>query len=533
MDGAHYAPGSIADAIGRMKETLRSSLTETASVLNAMAAGDFSKRASVTGREGVGLRLAQQVNETCAGLESVTSDVERISRALASGDTTQRAEETAKGVTGRLARNINAVGEFLEQFANEQRRVLASASAGDFSSPMSTEGMHGYQLELAQGLNGLLSVCRESLTDLQRVILALAEGKLTEKIDKHYEGMFGKLKEGANSTVTILHQIVSGVRASSEAINVASREIASGNSDLSTRTEQQASSLEETAASMEELTSTVKQNAENARQANQLAQGASEVAVRGGSVVSEVVHTMSAITDSSKKIADIIGVIDGIAFQTNILALNAAVEAARAGEQGRGFAVVASEVRTLAQRSAAAAKEIKGLIGDSVAKVEAGSQLVDTAGQTMKEIVESVKRVTDIMAEISAASVEQSSGIEQVNQAIVQMDQATQQNAALVEQAAAAAQSMQEQSGALTQSVSVFQLSSDRTVVAPDTKPANQPAPKAEQSGRLVGQGERRGPDRAKNIARLPTQSVAPSAKPRQISAQAASAQAPGDWDEF
>lgn len=234
-----------------------------------------------------------------------------------------------------------------------------------------------------------------------------------------------------------------------------------GNMDLSSRTEQQASSLEEAASSMEELTSTVKQNADNARQANQLAASASDIALKGGSVVAQVVETMSAIDGSSKKVVEIISVIDGIAFQTNILALNAAVEAARAGEQGRGFAVVASEVRSLAQRSAAAAKEIKSLIGDSVEKVDAGRKLVAEAGSTMGDVVESVKRVTDIMAEISAASQEQSAGIEQVNQAVSQMDQVTQQNAALVEEAAAAADSLHNQAQSLTQAVSVFRLAGD------------------------------------------------------------------------
>ena len=248
------------------------------------------------------------------------------------------------------------------------------------------------------------------------------------------------------------------IRLATETISVASREIASGNLDLSNRTESQASSLEETASSMEQLTSTVKQNAENARQANQLVSSTADVAVRGGKVVGQVVDTMASIKESSRKIADIIGVIDGIAFQTNILALNAAVEAARAGEQGRGFAVVAAEVRNLAQRSAGAAKEIKALIEDSVGKVDNGGKLVDEAGKTMEEIVNSVKRVTDIMSEIAAASLEQSSGIEQVNQAVGQMDEMTQQNAALVEEAAAAAESLQDQAGQLAQAVSVFKL---------------------------------------------------------------------------
>ena len=252
--------------------------------------------------------------------------------------------------------------------------------------------------------------------------------------------------------------IVGDVRGSTDSITTASQEIAAGNTDLSQRTEEQASSLEETASSMEELTSTVKQNADNARQANQLANSASDIAIKGGKVVGDVVHTMASISDSSKKIVDIISVIDSIAFQTNILALNAAVEAARAGEQGRGFAVVAGEVRNLAQRSAAAAKEIKALIDDSVSKVDVGSKQVDQAGETMNEIVHAVKRVTDIMAEIAAASNEQSAGIEQVNQAITQMDDVTQQNAALVEEAAAAAESLEDQALNLKAAMSIFKL---------------------------------------------------------------------------
>ena len=264
-----------------------------------------------------------------------------------------------------------------------------------------------------------------------------------------------------------LADLVGRVRQGTDTIATASGEIASGNQDLSSRTEQQASSLEETASSMEELTSTVRQNADNARQANQLAVTASDVAAKGGAVVAQVVETMGAINASSRKIVDIIGVIDGIAFQTNILALNAAVEAARAGEQGRGFAVVATEVRSLAQRSAAAAKEIKGLISDSVEKVDIGSKLVNEAGDTMQEVVGSIRRVTDIMAEITAASQEQSTGIEQVNQAIEQMDQVTQQNAALVEEAAAAAESLQDQAAALARVVGTFKLGNEGQSQAP------------------------------------------------------------------
>ena len=291
-----------------------------------------------------------------------------------------------------------------------------------------------------------------------KVAQTVASGDLTSQIEVHTTEETGQLLQALKDMNSSLVNIVGQVRGGTETIATASSQIASGNLDLSSRTEEQASSLEETASSMEELTSTVRQNADNAQQANQLALSASGVAVKGGEVVGKVVETMDAINDSSRKIVDIISVIDGIAFQTNILALNAAVEAARAGEQGRGFAVVATEVRNLAQRSAAAAKEIKTLIGDSVVAVDAGSKLVAEAGSTMAEIVSSVQRVTDIMAEISLATQEQSSGIDQINQAIGQMDQVTQQNAALVEEAAAAAESLQEQSGQLAGVVSVFKL---------------------------------------------------------------------------
>ncbi|SCK60299.1 methyl-accepting chemotaxis sensory transducer with Pas/Pac sensor [Variovorax sp. HW608] len=296
-----------------------------------------------------------------------------------------------------------------------------------------------------------------SLDQALDVARAIAGGALL-KFEIRPEDETRDLLRALNQMSANLCAIVADVGANVSGVMSTSGQIASGNQDLSARTEQQASSLEETAASMEQLTSTVKQNADNACQANQLAAMASDVAVRGGSVVSQVVETMAAIDTSSRKIADIIGVIDGIAFQTNILALNAAVEAARAGEQGKGFAVVAAEVRGLAQRSATAAKEIKGLIDDSVGKVGAGTALVGEAGKTMQKIVGSVKRVTDIMGEITTASQEQTAGIEQINQAITEMDHVTQQNVALVEQASAAAQALQEQAGGLVDAVSVFKL---------------------------------------------------------------------------
>ncbi|MEO8171308.1 MAG: methyl-accepting chemotaxis protein [Oxalobacteraceae bacterium] len=304
----------------------------------------------------------------------------------------------------------------------------------------------------------LIRAITRPLLEAVTIARSVASGDLTQRIDVTSSNETGQMMQALKDMSDSLSRTVSQVRSGTDTIATASSQIAAGNMDLSSRTEQQASSLEETASSMEELTSTVRQNADNARQANQLAASASDVAVKGGAVVAQVVDTMSAIDASAKKIVDIISVIDGIAFQTNILALNAAVEAARAGEQGRGFAVVATEVRNLAQRSAAAAREIKLLIGDSVERVEMGSQLVSEAGATMDEIVSSVKRVTDIMCEITAASQEQSAGIEQINTAITQMDQVTQQNAALVEQAAAAAESLQDQAKNLAEVVSVFTL---------------------------------------------------------------------------
>jgi methyl-accepting chemotaxis protein len=333
------------------------------------------------------------------------------------------------------------------------------ASSESGSARMIINTLAGITLLLSAMVAWLVSrSITRPLTEAVDVAQRVADGDLTADIRPSSKDETGQLMTSLKAMNDSLFKIVSQVRQGTDTIATASNEIAVGNLDLSSRTEQQASSLEETASSMEELTSTVKQNADNARQANQLAVSASEVAIQGGSVVEQVVSTMGSINDSSKKIVDIISVIDGIAFQTNILALNAAVEAARAGEQGRGFAVVASEVRSLAQRSASAAKEIKALIDDSVEKVDTGSKLVAQAGSTMTEVVSSVKRVTDIVGEITAASQEQSAGIEEVNQAITQMDEVTQQNAALVEEAAAAAQSLQDQAAKLAEIVSVFKL---------------------------------------------------------------------------
>jgi methyl-accepting chemotaxis protein len=346
------------------------------------------------------------------------------------------------------------------------------------------------------------------LSLLSQHVQVIGQGDLSQQLTSNRRDELGVITRAVETMRGSLSTVVGEVRQGTDTIATASSQIAAGNMDLSSRTEEQASSLEETAASMEEITSTVRKNADNARQANQLAVTASQVAVKGGSVVAQVVDTMGAINASSKKIVDIISVIEGIAFQTNILALNAAVEAARAGEQGRGFAVVAAEVRNLAQRSAAAAKEIKVLIDDSVSKVSEGSQQVAQAGKAMEEIVDSVKRVTDIMAEITLASQEQSQGIEQVNQAITQMDQVTQQNAALVEEAAAAAASLQEKAAGLSQVVSVFQLAD------------HQAAPNFAVSGQRSASPKRHA-------------SPVPPPRIKQAIAAPQPGQASGDWDTF
>ena len=387
---------------------------------------------------------------------------------------TYRTQIVVGGRTFALIANpiINADGERLgtvvewndrtEEVSVEKEvdGIIDAAAKGDLSQRASTDDKTGFFKNLSMGLNQLMSISENVINDTARVLDAMAHGRLDERIDADYQGIFDKLKQDANATGDRLTDVIGKIRESANTVSTGSNEIAQGNTDLSQRTEEQASSLEETASSMEEMTSSVRQTSENASHANDLAMNAQDKAQKGGEVVSKAVGAMEEINTSSKKIADIISVIDEIAFQTNLLALNAAVEAARAGEQGKGFAVVAGEVRNLAQRSAGAAKEIKDLIRDSVEKVDNGTDLVNKSGQTLAEIVEAVEKVTTMIKEISAASEEQASGIEQVNKAISQMDEMTQQNAALVEEASAASETMTEQAKNMLSLVDFFKVAS-------------------------------------------------------------------------
>jgi methyl-accepting chemotaxis protein len=369
----------------------------------------------------------------------------------------------ANPIINERGQRLGSVGEWIDRTAELQAQaaveaLISRALAGDLDARLDTATLEGFYKSLGQGINGFLETSGAAIGEIAALLERVAAGDLMHTIDSEYQGTFGRLRNDANQTVAKLRALVGHIKVSAEAINAAAREIAAGNQDLSCRTEEQASSLEETASSMEELTITVRQNADNARQGTALAGSAQAVAEKGGEVVGQVVATMASIHEAGNKIADIIGVIDSIAFQTNILALNAAVEAARAGEQGRGFAVVATEVRSLAQRSAAAAKEIKSLISDSVGRVEAGNRLVDQAGRTMLDVVSSIQRVTVVVTSIAEASYQQSAGIEQIRLAVTQMDQVTQQNAALVEEAAAAAESLEGQADNLIDSISVFNV---------------------------------------------------------------------------
>ncbi|MBB5876450.1 MULTISPECIES: methyl-accepting chemotaxis protein [Xanthomonas] len=503
--------GRLLNAMGRMQQQLQAVLAAQAEMAQRHDAGQISYRMDESTFPGDYGRMVRDSNAQAAAHIAVTERLAQIMGRYAIGDLSEDMERLP-GEKAHLTETMDTVKHNLTAMNNEIKHLAGAAAAGDFSMRGDTERFQYDFRLMVDSLNQLMATADGNLQALSSLLRSIAAGDLTARMHGDFQGVFATMRDDANATTEQLAAIVARIQTAAVSINAAASEIATGNDDLSRRTEQQAASLEETAASMEELTSTVKQNAEHARQANQLSAGAASVASQGGAVVGQVVDTMSGIEASSRKIADIISVIDGIAFQTNILALNAAVEAARAGDQGRGFAVVATEVRTLAQRSANAAKEIKTLIDDSVSRVTQGSALVDQAGRTMTEIVTSVQRVTDIMGEIAAASQEQSAGIEQVNQTVMQMDETTQQNAALVEEATAAARSMEEQAGHLRDSVAVFKLDTSHPITqAATVVPARtaRPAPRSAP--------------------------VAPSRKPRPAPVRSAVlAQATAsDWQEF
>ncbi len=500
--------GEVIHDLGKMQEKLRHDVGETKRQANEMlrikiALDNVSTGVMIADAQRKIIYANRSVSQTLAAAEKdIRSELpqfnaktlvgesidqfhkrpEHQAKLLATLNQTHTARMTIGGHAMVIVANpvINEQGERLgtvvewtdrsAEVATEQEldTIVQAALAGNFDQRIPLEGKQGFFLRLAEGLNTLAETTSASLTHVVEALEAVAEGDLTKTIDAEYQGVFGQLKDGTNQTIERLRHVVGDIQHAAEAINTAAREIAAGNQDLSARTEEQASSLEETSSSMEELNSTVSQNAENAGRANNLAKNAYQVADQGGQMVSRVVSTMSDIETSSRRIGDIISVIDGIAFQTNILALNAAVEAARAGEQGRGFAVVATEVRNLAQRSANAAKEIKQLISESTAKVENGSSLAAETGKTINNVVASFQQVANLVVDIASASKEQSAGISQVADAITQMDEVTQQNAALVEQAAAAAESLEEQANSLVRTVSVFRLAQGgHAVIAP------------------------------------------------------------------
>lgn len=430
------------------------------------------------------------------------------------------------GPKGEYMGNMVEWKDITEQKDAERQiqHLIDSAAKGELDARINADNYDGFMKGLSQGINNLMNAIVRPIQESKRVMESLSKGDLTEEMVGEYQGEFADLRDAVNTSIKNLFNMVLDIRNTGASITTAASEISQGNTDLSQRTEEQASSLEETASSMEEMTGTVKQNADNARQANQLASAAREQAEKGGDVVKRAVDAMSAINGASKKIADIIGVIDEIAFQTNLLALNAAVEAARAGEQGRGFAVVAGEVRNLAQRSAGAAKEIKSLIKDSVEKVDEGSKLVDASGKTLDEIVGAVKKVSDIIAEIAAAGQEQSSGIEQVNKAIMQMDEMTQQNAALVEEAASASESMDEQARNLMNMMEYFKVGDQQDESAyrresGSSTGARKPAAKSAPA-KAVGKAPAAKPER---------RPAAPASRPK----SSAKPSQDGEWDEF
>jgi methyl-accepting chemotaxis protein len=467
IDATQYVGkfGEIANSINGMMNAQQDEKERLIAVMDSIGRGDLT--ANLAPLPGKKANMNKSIDRIRGNLKGIADSINWVNAEHEKGNIDMTlAANMFKGQFAVMAESVNKIVSGHIDSNQKAMDVVKAFGEGNFNAPL--EQFPGKKAFINETIEQVRSNLKALNQDAQMLARAAREGEVTMRADAdRHKGDYRKIVEGMNETLDMIVEPISKVKDASNAINSAAKEIAQGNADLSRRTEDQAASLEKTASSMDKLASTVKQNAENATQANQLSLAASGVAVRGGKVVSEVVSTMSAINESARKIEDIISVIDGIAFQTNILALNAAVEAARAGEQGRGFAVVAGEVRNLAQRSSSAAKEIKELIVDSVNKTKEGTQQVETAGTTMEEIVNSVQRVSDIIAEIAAASTEQSTGIAQVNDAIIKMDDVTQQNTALVEEAAAAAESLMEQADELMETMSVFNLDA----VIPNNQP--------------------------------------------------------------
>jgi len=429
---------------------------EVNTVISAASQGDFSQRIQITDKTGFFKTFSEGLNQTLDKTQQMVEELQQVFAALANGELNQTITQNYAGSLEQLKTDVNATVNKLSVVMDGIQKAAESASQGNFSQCINLADKQGFFAMLSEQLNQILDANQQMVDELMQVFTAVANGDLTKTITRNYVGILEQLKQDVNVTVINLTKVINTVQQSADVVAQAVDEISQGNSNLSQRTEQQAASLEETVASMEEMTGTVQQNADNAQQADKLATSARNYAEEGGNVINTAIIAMTEINQSSNKVADIISVIDEIAFQTNLLALNAAVEAARAGEQGRGFAVVATEVRNLAQRSAAAAKEIKSLIQDSVKKVDEGTRLVNQSGKTLKEIVQAAKKVSDIISEIAAASREQTAGINQINKVVLQMDQMTQQNSALVEEATATSETLKEQANSLKEQVAFF-----------------------------------------------------------------------------
>lgn len=449
---------SLLYSIARMREALNNAIVSINIVMDDISNGKLESRIE-GGFKGDFNKIKMGMNGSLDTIQATLNEVIVVTTAVSNGDLTKKITGEYHGAFGLTKDAVNNTVHVLDRLVEEIEQIVYSgADCGDFSVKMVTHDKVGYGKRLAELINELFSTTEKSLNDVLRVSQALAKGDLTQTINGDYVGAFAATKVGMNATVENLKNLIGEIKETSEVIASASKEISAGNNDLSHRTEEQASSLQQTSISMDELSTAVQQNTENAKHANQLASGASVTAQKGVKVVNDVVKTMLTINESSRRIVDIITVIDDIAFQTNILALNAAVEAARAGEQGKGFAVVAVEVRNLAQRASNAAGEIKKLIDDSVENITDGSKQVEQAGKTMEDIVDAIQNVTVIMSEIATASIQQNGGINQIHDSITQIDTVTQQNAALVEEAAAAAESLSQQTRNLAVEMAQFRI---------------------------------------------------------------------------